>query len=110
MKYCDLIGAATIVAVTQVLSVIVTRPFSTRALILKAITPCVEIVVWLRETRQAGVLVSKDMTKWPELQFGDVYTYLINIEGQFTKENYKHTSLSKPITTFTVPDYMRTVF
>ena len=39
---------------------------------------------------------SEDMTKWPELQFGDVYTYLINTEGQFMKEKQKHTSLWKP--------------
>lgn len=30
-----------------------------------------------------------DMTKWPELQFGDVYTYLINTKGLFTKEKLK---------------------
>ena len=30
---------------------------------------------------------SEDMTKYPELQFGDVYTYLINTEDQFTKKN-----------------------
>ena len=29
------------------------------------------------------------MTKWPDLQFGDIYTYLINIEGCYTKENLK---------------------
>lgn len=30
-----------------------------------------------------------DVTKWPELLFGDIYTYLINTEGLFTKEKFK---------------------
>ena len=30
---------------------------------------------------------SEDMTQWPELQFGNVYNYLIKSEGQFTKES-----------------------
>ena len=30
-----------------------------------------------------------DMTKWPELLCGNVYTYLINTEGLFTKEKLK---------------------
>ena len=30
-----------------------------------------------------------DMTKWLELLFGDVHTYLINTEGLFTKEKLK---------------------
>ena len=29
------------------------------------------------------------MTKWPELLFGDVYTYLINTKGLFTKQKLK---------------------
>ena len=30
-----------------------------------------------------------DMTKWPELLFGDIYTYSINTKGLFMKENLK---------------------
>lgn len=28
-----------------------------------------------------------DPTKWPDIEFGDVYTYLIDREGMFTKES-----------------------
>ena len=34
-------------------------------------------------------LWSEDMSKWPDLQFGDIYTYLINTEGCYTKEKLK---------------------
>ena len=34
-------------------------------------------------------LWSEDMTKWPDLQFGDIYTYLINTKGCYTKESLK---------------------
>ena len=32
---------------------------------------------------------SEDLTKWLELEFGDVYMYLIEIEGKYTKEKLK---------------------
>ena len=32
---------------------------------------------------------SEDMSKWPDMQFGDIYTYLINTEGCYTKEKLK---------------------
>ena len=28
-----------------------------------------------------------DPSKWPEIQFGDIYTYLMDTPGIFTKEN-----------------------
>ena len=30
-----------------------------------------------------------DMSIWPDLQYGDVYNYLIESKGQFTKENLR---------------------
>ena len=27
-----------------------------------------------------------DTHKWPQLEFGDIYTYLIDTEGKFTKQ------------------------
>ena len=30
-----------------------------------------------------------DPSKWPEIQFGGIYTYLIEIPGIFTKENLR---------------------
>ena len=30
-----------------------------------------------------------DVTKWPSLEFGDVYSYLIDTNGPFTKEKLK---------------------
>ena len=30
-----------------------------------------------------------DVTKWPKVEFGDLYTYLIETNGQFTKENLR---------------------
>ena len=30
-----------------------------------------------------------DITKWPKVEFGDLYTYLIETKGQFTKENLR---------------------
>ena len=30
-----------------------------------------------------------DPSKWPEIQFGDIYTYLIDTPGIFTKENLR---------------------
>ena len=32
---------------------------------------------------------SEDMSKWPDMQFGNIYTYLINTEGCYTKEKLK---------------------
>ena len=32
---------------------------------------------------------SEDLTQWPELEFGDLYTYLIDSEGVYTKEKLK---------------------
>ena len=32
---------------------------------------------------------SEDLTMWPELEFGDLYTYLIESKGVYTKENLK---------------------
>ena len=34
-------------------------------------------------------LWSEDTSKWPDLQFGDIYTYLVNTEGCYTKEKLK---------------------
>ena len=34
-------------------------------------------------------LWSEDMRNWPDLQFGDIYSYLINTEGCYTKEKLK---------------------
>ena len=34
-------------------------------------------------------LWSEDMSKWPDLQFGDIYTYLVDTEGCYTKEKLK---------------------
>ena len=28
---------------------------------------------------------SKDLSQWPELEFGDIYTYLIETKGVYTK-------------------------
>ena len=52
---------------------------------------------------------SKDMTQWPELQFGDVYTNLINTEGQFTKEKLKAYK-SLDAYNYFYNGYVRTVF
>ena len=30
-----------------------------------------------------------DVTKWPSVEFGDLYTYLIDTKGPFTKEKLK---------------------
>jgi len=30
-----------------------------------------------------------DITKWPSIEFGDVYNYLINSKGLYTKESLK---------------------
>ena len=30
-----------------------------------------------------------DVTKWSKVEFGDLYTYLIETKGQFTKENLR---------------------
>ena len=30
-----------------------------------------------------------DITKWPSIEFGDVYNYLINLKGRYTKESLK---------------------
>ena len=30
-----------------------------------------------------------DVTKWPSIKFGDVYNYLINLKGRYTKESLK---------------------
>ena len=32
---------------------------------------------------------SEDLTQWPDLEFGDLYTYLIDSEGIYTKEKLK---------------------
>ena len=32
---------------------------------------------------------SEDVSNWPNLEFGDLYTYLIDSVGQFTKETLK---------------------
>ena len=34
-------------------------------------------------------LWSEDMSKWPDLQFGDIYTYFVDTEGCYTKEKLK---------------------
>ena len=34
-------------------------------------------------------LWSDDMSLWPDLQYGDIYNYLIESKGQFTKENLR---------------------
>ena len=34
-------------------------------------------------------LWSEDMSKWPDLQFVDIYTYLVDTEGCYTKEKLK---------------------
>ena len=36
-----------------------------------------------------GELWSDDMSLWPDLQYGDIYTYLIESKGQFTRENLR---------------------
>lgn len=30
-----------------------------------------------------------DMTQWPDLQYGDVYSYLIETKGPYTKEKLR---------------------
>ena len=30
-----------------------------------------------------------DVTTWPDLQFGDIYTYLIDMKGTYTQETLK---------------------
>jgi len=30
-----------------------------------------------------------DITKWPSIKFGDIYNYLINSKGRYTKESLK---------------------
>ena len=52
---------------------------------------------------------SEDMTQWPELQFGEVYTNLINMEGQFTKEKLKAYK-SLDAYNYFYNGYVRTVF
>ena len=32
---------------------------------------------------------TEDMRKWPEIHYGDLYSYLINTKGIYTKENLK---------------------
>ena len=34
-------------------------------------------------------LWNEDVTKWPSVEFGDVYTYLIETRGPFTKDKLK---------------------
>ena len=34
-------------------------------------------------------LWSEDLTKWPNLEFGDIYSYLIDSKGRYTKESLK---------------------
>ena len=36
-----------------------------------------------------GSLWSEDMSKWPDLQFSDIYMYLVDTEGYYTKEKLK---------------------
>ena len=32
---------------------------------------------------------SEDLAQWPELEFGDIYSYLIDTKGAYTKEKLK---------------------
>ena len=34
-------------------------------------------------------LWNENVTKWPSIEFGDVYTYLIDTRGPFTKDKLK---------------------
>lgn len=50
-----------------------------------------------------------DVTKWPNLQFGDIYTYLIDTKGQYTKESLKAYKSLEGYNYF-YNGYVRTVF
>ena len=49
------------------------------------------------------------MKGWPELQFGDIYTYLISTEGIFTKEKLKAYK-SLEVYNYFYNGYVRSVF
>ena len=34
-------------------------------------------------------LWSEDVKRWPTMEFGDLYSYLVNTEGTYTKESLK---------------------
>ena len=42
-----------------------------------------------RAVRIEESLWSEDMSKWPDLQFSDIYTYLVDTEGCYTIEKVK---------------------
>ena len=50
-----------------------------------------------------------DVSKWPTLEFGDVYTYLIDSVGNFTKEKLKAYKSLEAYNYF-YNGYVRTVF
>ena len=41
-----------------------------------------------------------DMTNWPELLFSDVYTYLINTKGLFTKQKMESLQIIRSLQLF----------
>ena len=50
-----------------------------------------------------------DITKWPRVEFGDLYTYLIETKGHFTKENSRAYKSLEAYNYF-YNEYVRTVW
>lgn len=50
-----------------------------------------------------------DVSKWPDFQLGDLYTHLIDIRGQYTKESLKASKFLEAYNCF-YNGYVRTVF
>ena len=54
-------------------------------------------------------LWADDITQWPDLQFGDIYSYLIHTEGPYTQEKLKAYKSLESYNYFT-SGHVRTVY
>ena len=52
-------------------------------------------------------LWSEDVKRWPTMEFGDLYSYLVNTEGTYTKESLKAYKSLELTTTFSTGMFVR---